>query len=242
MTTIKENLEIVRGRIASAAKRSGRDEKDITLVAVTKTRTPDEIVEAINCGITSIGENKVQEITDKYIQVAKLLEGNDALLDIKWHMIGHLQRNKVKYIIDKVSIVESIDSLRLAEEVDRRAKSIGRIVEVLIQVNAAEEDSKFGITKDETIPLIEEILDSCRNIKIMGLMSIAPAAEDSDDIRKFFRQVKDLYDKISSELNDENIEMKYLSMGMTHDFEVAIEEGSNLIRIGTGIFGERTYN
>ena len=241
MTTIKENLEVVRERIASAAKKSGRHENDITLVAVTKTRTPDEIAEAIKCGITCIGENKVQEITDKYLQVAGLLEGNDALLDIKWHMIGHLQRNKVKYIIDKVSIIESIDSIRLAEEVDRRAKSIGRIVDVLVQINAAEEESKHGVKIDETILLIEEILSSCKNIKIKGLMSIAPAAEDSNDIRKYFRQVNGLFEKISSELNDENIEMKYLSMGMTHDFEVAIEEGSNLIRVGTGIFGERTY-
>ena len=242
MVNIKDNVKNVREQIAAAAKKSGREESDILLVAVTKTRSAEEIVEAIKCGVVYLGENKVQEITAKFEPVVELLGDASVLPDVKWHMIGHLQSNKVKYIIDKVDMIESIDSIKLAVEVDRRAKSIGRTVDVLIQVNAAEEESKFGITIDETIPLIERVLDSCENISIKGLMSIAPIAEDPNDIRQYFSQVKVLFDKIATDMSAKNLEMKFLSMGMTHDFETAIEEGSNLVRIGTGIFGERTYS
>ena len=155
-------------------------------------------------------------------------------------MIGHLQTNKVKYIIDKVSLIHSVDSLHLAEEIDRRAGAIGRTMDILIQVNAAMEESKFGIPAEETGQMIESILDNCKNIRIRGLMSIAPFAEDSEEIRIYFRQVKELYDKYAG-FSHERADFTYLSMGMSNDYEVAIEEGSNLIRVGTAIFGHRNY-
>jgi pyridoxal phosphate enzyme (YggS family) len=239
---IADNLETVRDRIDAAAARVGRIGADVLLVAVTKTRSPEEMGLAIRAGVTDIGENKVQEITEKFSRVGMLAERERAGACVKWHMIGHLQRNKVKYIIDKVDVVHSVDSIRLAEEIDRRAAACGRMMDILIQVNAAGEESKFGVPVDDAWPLIGEIIERCPSIRVKGLMSIAPAAEDPEDVRGYFREVKELYDFISRDADGERLTAEYLSMGMTHDFEVAIEEGSNLVRVGTGIFGARNYS
>ncbi|HVI42170.1 MAG TPA: YggS family pyridoxal phosphate-dependent enzyme [Anaerovoracaceae bacterium] len=231
MGTIKENIEAINRNKDEIAGKIGRKPGEVLLVAVTKTRTAEEINKAIDAGITDIGENKVQEIMDKY----------DVVKPVRWHMIGHLQTNKVKYIIDKVSMIHSVDSFKLAEEIDRRAAQQETMMDILVQVNAAQEESKFGITTEETGKLIEDILDSCRNIRIRGLMCIAPFEDNPDDVRIYFREVKALYDQYALFAHP-GLDFKYLSMGMSHDYEAAILEGSNLIRVGTAIFGERNYN
>ncbi len=228
---IKENISAINSQKAQAAERSGRKGEDVLLVAVTKLHTVEEINEAIDCGITDIGENKVQEILDKY----------DHVKPVKWHLIGHLQTNKVKYIIDKVSMIHSVDSLRLAQEIDKRAAQHGLTMDILIQVNSAEEESKFGITTAETGKMIEDILEQCPNIRIRGLMCIAPFEEDPEDVRVYFTEVKKQYDQYGA-IKHDRLDFKYLSMGMSGDFQVAIEEGSNLIRVGTSIFGMRDYS
>ncbi len=230
MEDIRKNLETIRNRISDAAESCGRSANDVLLVAVSKTRTPEEINIAIDAGATDIGENKVQEIMDKY----------DHIKPVRWHMIGHLQTNKVKYIIDKVSMIHSVDSYKLAAEIDKRAGSRGITMDILIQVNSAQEESKFGISTSETESLIKEILENCSNIRIRGLMCIAPFAEDPEDIKVYFDEVKKQYDTFSR-IEHEHLDFKYLSMGMSHDFEVAIEAGSNLVRVGSAIFGERNY-
>ncbi|MBN7772099.1 YggS family pyridoxal phosphate-dependent enzyme [Clostridium aminobutyricum] len=229
--SIKENIEQINTIKDEVTLKAGRKAGDVLLVAVTKTRTAEEINEAIDAGITDIGENKVQEILDKY----------DLVKDVRWHMIGHLQTNKVKYIIDKVSLIHSVDSIKLADEIDKRAAQNGIHMDILIQVNAAQEESKFGISTEETEQMIRYILNSCPHINIKGLMCIAPFEDNPDDVRIFFAQVKEQYDRFST-IQHERLNFKYLSMGMSHDFEVAIMEGSNLIRVGTAIFGERNYN
>lgn len=231
MGSIRENIDAVNRIKGEAAVKSGRKAEDVLLCAVTKTRTADEINEAIDAGITDIGENKVQEIMDKF----------DSVRPVRWHLIGHLQTNKVKYIIDKVSMIHSVDSLHLAQEIDKRAAQHGITMDILIQVNSAQEESKFGISTDETEGMIRDILDKCPDIRIRGLMCIAPFAENPEDVRVYFAQVKKLYDEYSS-IEHKNLDFKYLSMGMSHDYEVAILEGSNLIRVGTAIFGERDYS
>ena len=231
MGSIRENIDAVNRIKGEAAVKSGRKAEDVLLCAVTKTRTADEINEAIDAGITDIGENKVPEIMDKF----------DSVKPVRWHLIGHLQTNKVKYIIDKVSMIHSVDSLHLAQEIDKRAAQHGITMDILIQVNSAQEESKFGISTDETEGMIRDILDKCPNIRIRGLMCIAPFAENPEDVRVYFAQVKKLYDEYSS-IEHKNLDFKYLSMGMSHDYEVAILEGSNLIRVGTAIFGERDYS
>lgn len=220
MSNIKENLSKVRDNL----------KEDVLLVAVTKTHTAMEINEAIDEGVTDIGENKVQEILDKY----------DKVKPVRWHMIGHLQTNKVKYIIDKVDLIHSVDSMKLAKEIDKRAKQHGKIMDILIQVNSAEEESKFGITTEETKQMIMDILDQCENIRIRGLMCIAPFAEDPNDVRGYFAEVKKQYDEFGK-IDNERLDFKYLSMGMSHDYEVAMEEGANLVRVGSAIFGSRVY-
>ena len=230
MGSIRENIDAVNRAKAEAAARAGRAPEEVLLCAVTKTRTAEEINEAIAAGITDIGENKVQEIMDKF----------DSVSPVRWHMIGHLQTNKVKYIIDKVSMIHSVDSLHLAKEIQKRAAQHGITMDILIQVNSAQEESKFGIATDETEAMIKDILDSCPDLRIRGLMCIAPFAENPEDVRVYFAQVKKLYDEYSS-IEHDNLDFKYLSMGMSHDYEVAILEGSNLIRVGTAIFGERDY-
>ena len=231
MEDIRANLARINEQIKASAEACGRSADYVLLVAVSKTRTPEEINIAIDAGVTDIGENKVQEIMDKY----------DAVKPVKWHMIGHLQTNKVKYIIDKVSMIHSVDSYKLAVEIDKRAKSHGITMDILLQVNSAQEESKFGITTDETEKLIKDILENCENIRIRGLMCIAPFAEDPEEIKVYFEEVRKQYDQFGK-IEHERLDFKYLSMGMSHDFPVAIEAGSNLVRVGSAIFGARNYN
>ena len=231
MEDIRGNLEKVRQQIRQSAEGCGRSQDDVLLVAVSKTRTPEEINIAIEAGVTDIGENKVQEIMDKY----------DDIKPVRWHMIGHLQTNKVKYIIDKVSMINSVDSYKLAAEINKRAAACGITMDILLQVNSAQEESKFGISTEETEGLIMQILDSCENIRIRGLMCIAPYADDPEDIKKYFDSVKEQYDQFST-IDHPYLDFRYLSMGMSHDFPVAIEAGSNLVRVGSAIFGERDYS
>ncbi|MBQ3612199.1 MAG: YggS family pyridoxal phosphate-dependent enzyme [Firmicutes bacterium] len=231
MEDIRGNLNKINEEIKLCAERCSRNAEDVLLCAVSKTRTPEEINIAIDAGVTDIGENKVQEIMDKF----------DAVKPVKWHMIGHLQTNKVKYIIDKVSMIHSVDSYKLAAEINKRAAQHGLVMDILLQVNSAEEESKFGITTDETEKLIKEILDTCENIRIRGLMCIAPYADDPEDIKVYFEDVKKQYDEFGK-IDHPRLDFKYLSMGMSHDFPVAIEAGSNLVRVGSAIFGERNYN
>ncbi|MDR0596666.1 MAG: YggS family pyridoxal phosphate-dependent enzyme [Clostridiales Family XIII bacterium] len=238
---ISKNLAAVRERIADAAARSGRGAGDITLVAVSKTRTTDEIQAAVEAGALDLGENKVQEITDKYDILRMFTENSSKKRNIKWHMIGHLQRNKVKYVVDKVGLIHSVDSFRLAEEIDRRAGAAEVVMEVLLQVNPAGEDSKFGVASDDVLRLAAEVVENCRNIRVKGLMTIVPISDDPNEVRKYFSEMKLLYDKIGREAACERLDFEWLSMGMTHDFEVAIEEGANMVRVGTGIFGPRSY-
>lgn len=229
--SIGENIRRVLSMRDEAAEKAGRRGEDILLVAVTKLHTPEEINEAIDCGITDIGENKVQEIMDKFEHVKP----------VRWHLIGHLQTNKVKYIIDKVAMIHSVDSLKLAQEINKRAEQHGLVMDILIQVNSAMEESKFGITTEETGRMIKDILDTCPNVRIRGLMCIAPFEENPEDAKVYFDEVKKLYDEYGA-INHERLDFKYLSMGMSNDFQVAIEAGSNLIRVGTLIFGARDYS
>ncbi len=228
--SIKENIERVNVLKDQAAKKIGKTPEEVLLVAVTKTYGAEQINEAIDAGIKDIGENKVQEILDKYENVKP----------VKWHMIGHLQTNKVKYIIDKVSMIHSVDSLKLAEEISKRALNIGIVMDILLQINPAMEQSKFGIASEETGELLQAILETCPNVRVCGLMSIVPYDENPENVRKYFAQVKNTYDKFKN-IGHNGMEFKYLSMGMSHDFQVAIEEGANLIRVGTAIFGNRNY-
>ena len=213
-----------------ACRRSGRAESDVTLIAVSKTKPLPMLEEVYSLGIRDFGENKVQELVDKAEQLPD---------DIRWHMIGHLQRNKVKYIVDKVYMIHSVDSLRLAEEISKEAVKRGIIVNILIEVNVAGEESKFGVTPEDTPGLVQEI-SHLPGILVRGLMTIAPFVENAEDNRIFFSALKKLYVDITNK-NIDNVRMDYLSMGMTGDYEVAIEEGASFVRVGTGIFGERSY-
>lgn len=230
MEDIKKNLETVRGKIDEAAEACGRNGDDVLLVAVSKTRSPEEINIAIDAGVTDIGENKVQEIMDKYYSIKP----------VRWHMIGHLQTNKVKYIIDKVDMIHSVDSIKLAGEIDRRAGAANRTMDILVQINPAEEESKFGVTVQQAGDLVREILEKCENIRIRGLMSVAPIVENMRDVKPYFDAVKAKYDELA-EIQHPRLDFKYLSMGMSGDYPVAIEAGSNLVRVGSAIFGERDY-
>ena len=229
--SIKENIDDIVKRIEVTCKKAGRNPNDITLIAVSKTVESPKVREALEAGIDNLGENRVQELIKKYEDLKDT--------DIKWHMIGHLQKNKVKYIIDKTVLIHSVDSLSLAEEIDKRAKNRGLVANVLIELNIGEEESKFGIKEENVYDFIKS-LENFENIRVLGLMTVAPFCENPEDVRWVFKKMKDIYDKIST-MNLKNAEMKYLSMGMTNDFEVAIEEGSNMIRIGTAIFGARKY-
>ncbi|MBE6032364.1 MAG: YggS family pyridoxal phosphate-dependent enzyme [Firmicutes bacterium] len=226
---IKENIQSIEAR-KEAAAREFAPEQEALLVAVTKTRTPEEINEAIRAGVTDIGENKVQEIMAKYDQIDP----------VRWHLIGHLQTNKVKYIIDKVDLIHSVDSLKLAAEIDRRAAQHGKVMDILIQVNTANEESKSGVSSGEAEELFLGILENCPNIRVCGIMCMAPVAEDPEDVRPFFHEARELYDKFS-QVKHERAAFRWLSMGMSHDFEAALKEGANLIRVGSAIFGERDY-
>lgn len=229
--TLKKNIEAVLSKVKYAATVSNRESKDIGLIAVTKTVDVDTIKEAIDYGILHIGENKVQELVKKYDQIGKA---------VKWHLIGHLQRNKVRHIIDKVDLIHSLDSYRLAKEIDKRAKNIDRIVECLLQVNVSGEKTKYGVSPDEVDHILREI-SPLNNVQVVGLMTMAPHVEDKEKTRQYFRALKNIFDQVA-EKDLPNVKMKYLSMGMSNDFEIAVEEGANFIRVGTSIFGERDYS
>jgi len=228
---IKENVDDILNRVKASAIRSGRKPEDITVIAVSKTVDSDRAREAIEAGLENLGENKVQEFTNKYEQLSNL--------NIKWHMIGHLQKNKVKYIIDKAELIHSVENLDLVKEIDKRAKQHQIVSNVLIEINIGEEDSKFGLNSENIYDFVKD-MEQFENIKILGIMTVAPYCEEPEDIRWLFKKMKEIFDSISK-MELKNISMKYLSMGMTNDFEVAIEEGSNIVRIGTAIFGERNY-
>ncbi len=229
---LKENYEEVRRKIDEACKRTGRNPADVTLIAVSKTKPLSDIEEIIrDTSAIDFGENKVQELVEKYENVSK---------PVNWHMIGHLQTNKVKYIVDKVCMIHSVDSLNLAKTIEKEASKRNVTVNVLIEVNVAQEESKFGVSVDEVLPLINEIKD-LQHVRVKGLMTIAPFVDDPEDNRVYFRKLRDLSLDIQSKSID-NIDMSVLSMGMTNDYEVAVEEGATLVRVGTGIFGARNYN
>lgn len=230
-TYLKENFQSVEARIQAACDRAGRSRKEVTLIAVSKTKPVEMLQTIYDAGSRDFGENKVQEMCDKIEQLPT---------DIRWHMIGHLQTNKVKYIVGRVSLIHSVDSLHLAQEIEKQAAKLDVIVPILIEVNIAEEESKFGIHKEETISLVRGVA-TLPHIRIQGLMTIAPYVENPEDNRACFRGIKQLSVDIARE-NIDNVSMDCLSMGMTGDYEVAIEEGATMVRVGTGIFGERNYN
>lgn len=227
---LQRNIENINEKIRDVLIRTGRDRESVTLIAVTKNVDVVMINNAINLGIRDIGENRVQEMEKKYEVIGD---------KVNYHMIGHLQTNKVKNIIGKTKLIHSLDRISLASEIDKRAKMNDLIVDVLVQVNASEEDTKFGLKVSQVLPFIENVL-GFNNIQIRGLMTIAPYTDDKVIIRDVFRTMYKLKDKIISN-NYEDLSIDYLSMGMTNDFEIAIQEGSNMIRVGTGIFGQRNY-
>ena len=228
---LAENVEQVRARIAQACERCGRDPSEVTLIAVSKTKPVSAIEEVLQTGTLDFGENWVQELTEKYDVLPKT---------VRWHMIGHLQRNKVKYIVDKVCLIHSVDSVRLAQQIEAEAAKKNIEVDILIEVNVAMEESKFGLTLEETTDMIREIA-GMKHVHIQGLMTIAPFTEDPEENRIYFRKLRQLSVDIKSK-NIDNVSMSVLSMGMTGDYEVAIEEGATMVRVGTGIFGERIYH
>ena len=221
---------ICEKNIEQACKNAGRSRDEVTLIAVSKTKPVEMLQEIYDENIRDFGENKVQELCSKMEQLPS---------DIRWHMIGHLQRNKVKYIVGKVELIHSVDTYRLAEEINIQAKKQNVIVPILVEVNIAHEESKFGISAEDAILLVEEI-SKLENIRIKGLMTIAPYVENPEDNRLYFRKIKQLSVDITNK-NIDNVFMEILSMGMTGDYMVAIEEGATMVRVGTGIFGERNY-
>lgn len=232
MSTIRENLESIKLNIKESANNVNRSCEEITLLAVTKTVDVDKILESIEYGVTDIGENKPQELARKY----------DIIGDkVRWHLIGTLQTNKVKYIIDKVHMIHSLDRESLCEEIQKRAEKIDKIIDCLVQVNISKEDTKHGLYVEEVIDFIQDISKKYANIRVKGLMTMAPFSEDEDKVRLVFKSLKNLSLDIQK-LNIPNVSMKYLSMGMSNDYKIAIEEGSNIVRVGTSIYGERNYN
>ena len=227
---LKENLAVVEENIAKACKKAGRDRSEVTLIAVSKTKPVSMLQEIYDENIRHFGENKVQELCDKIEQMPQ---------DIHWHMIGHLQRNKVKYIVGKVALIHSVDTYRLAEEINIQAKKKNVVVPILVEVNIAEEESKFGTSAEDAMLLVSEIAQ-LENVQVKGLMTIAPYVENPEDNRAYFRKIKQLSVDITNK-NIDNVSMEILSMGMTGDYMVAIEEGATMVRVGTGIFGERNY-
>ncbi len=225
---IKEQLRDVQQRIEAACLRAGRNPKEVTLIAVSKTKPVSMIQEVLEEGVADFGENKPQELRDKYEVLPE---------DLRWHLIGHLQRNKIKYIIDKACMIHSVESVRLAQAIDQEAEKHGLIMPVLVEVNVAREESKFGIMPEETLDFVQEIAQF-PHIQIQGLMTIAPFTENPEENRQYFKKLKKLQVDIAAK-NIDNVCMCHLSMGMTGDYEVAIEEGATMVRVGTGIFGTR---
>lgn len=230
MGTVTENLKIVENKISAAAEKSGRKRSDVLLVAVTKTHPPKMINEAIKAGVTDIGENKPQEIRDKY----------DDVLKVNWHMIGHLQTNKVKYVVGKCVLIHSVDSVKLAEEIDRQARKTGIVQDILIEVNISGEETKSGINPEKIYEMLDIIKDF-QNIRVRGLMTIAPKTDNSITSKLHFDNIHRLFVDIRQKKYD-NISMDYLSMGMSGDYEQAIECGANIVRVGSAIFGARNYS
>lgn len=227
--TVKDRYEIVLENIKKACERSGRNPEDITLISVTKTHGAELINEAIDAGAKDIGENKAQELCNKY----------DDVKPVRWHFIGHLQTNKVKTIVDKVVMIHSVDSDKLASEIDKRAKASGIVMDILVEINIGMEDSKSGATEDEARDLIKKIRDEYQNLRVRGLMCVPPITDNPENSRRYFRNLKDMFESIKELSEDENFDT--LSMGMSGDYEVAIEEGATVVRVGTAIFGAREY-
>ena len=241
MGIISENIADVRMRIAAAAERSGRRAEDVKLLCVTKTRNLEEIKEAIEAGEYMLGENRVQEFLEKYDKVQDIAAKLDKKPNIMWNLIGHLQRNKVKYIAGKVALIHSVDSFKLAEEINARFSSIGEYADVLIQLNTAGEPQKSGVAVSDCEALADEISDRLPGIRIKGLMAVTPERPDPEDVRGYFRDAKRMFDELAKKRGGTGAGFEHLSMGMTHDFEVAIEEGATIVRVGTAIFGPRRY-
>ena len=227
---LKDQLQEVEKRIQAACDRAGRKREEVTLIAVSKTKPVETLQEAYDLGVRIFGENKVQELTANYEALPK---------DIHWHMIGHLQTNKVKYIIDKAELIHSVDSLKLAETIEKEAAKHDLIADILVEVNVAEEESKFGMKMEEVIPFVEKV-SAFPHVRVRGLMTIAPFVEDPEENRSIFADLHKLYIDIKKK-NHDNDTVSVLSMGMTNDYEVAIEEGATMVRVGTGIFGARNY-
>ena len=234
MSEIKTNIIKVRERIAQAAKRSGRTPESIQLVAVSKTVPVEKIIEAIDAGITDIGENRVQEADEKYRAIATI----PIIGTIKWHIVGHLQTNKVKRALEIFDMIHSVDSIHLMDTIEKRAAQMDKVVDVLVEVNTSAEETKYGVKPEEVVDVMRRA-SQYDHLRVRGLMTVGLFAEYPETARPCFQQLRELRDKVAN-LNLPRIEMKYLSMGMTNDFEVAIEEGSNIVRIGTAIFGART--
>lgn len=225
---IHENLMQTHINIEKACERSGRSPGEVQLIAVSKTKPVELLLEAYEAGVRDFGENKVQELTEKYDLLPK---------DIRWHMIGHLQRNKVKYLVGKVHLIHSVDSLRLAQEIQKEAQKRQMEVNILVEVNVAEEESKFGSTMEDALQLVREIA-LLPSVHIQGLMTVAPFVDNPEKNRRIFANLRQLAVDIMRK-NIDNVNMNVLSMGMTGDYQVAVEEGATCVRVGTGIFGER---
>ena len=231
MSRITDNIDHVEKKIAEACERAGRPRESVQLIAVSKTKPVPDLMEALNYGHNVFGENKVQEIRDKVEAMGT--EG------IHWHMIGHLQANKVKYLIGVVDLIHSVDNDKLAAEIEKQAAKHDVVMDVLCEVNMAGEETKFGLKPEETMDFVKRISE-LPHLKVRGLMTIAPYTEDPESNRVYFKGLKELKDRINAE-HIPGVDMDTLSMGMTGDYEVAIEEGATLVRVGTGIFGERHY-
>lgn len=227
---LQENYRLVENNVANACKKSGRERSEVTLIAVSKTKPLSDIEELIPIGVKEFGENKVQELKDKFDEVSK---------PVNFHMIGHLQTNKIKYLIGRTCLIHSVDSIHLAEAIEKEAAKKDVNMDILLEVNVAEEDTKFGLKVEEVLDTIMKIKDF-PHVHIKGLMTIAPFVSDPEENRVHFRRLRDLSLDIKSK-NIDNVSMCFLSMGMTNDYMVAIEEGATHVRVGTGIFGERNY-
>ncbi|CUU08603.1 hypothetical protein JGI1_02125 [Candidatus Thermokryptus mobilis] len=228
MVMIFDNVQKIKQKIREVCLKTGRNPEDVTIVAVTKTVPVERIIEVVNAGIYDIGENKVQE----------LLEKRKSIDNVRWHFVGHLQTNKVKYIVDFVHLIHSVDSFKLALEIEKRARRINRVVDVLIEVNTSGERTKYGVKPEETLNLVRQISENCEYVWVKGLMTVAAYLPNPEDVRPMFRTLRELRDEISK-FNFRNVEMRHLSMGMSNDYEVAVEEGATIVRIGTAIFGPR---
>ena len=229
-----DNYKAVRKNIDEACARADRSPEDVTLIAVSKTKPEENIEELYHAGVRDFGENYIQELRQKYDDLPK---------DIRWHMIGHLQRNKVKYIAEYVTMIHAVDTYELAQTIEKEAVKHNRRIPILIEVNVAEEDTKFGVSCQEAPKLVKRIAESLPHVLVSGLMTSAPFVQDPEDNRPVFRKLRQLSVDINNENTDnENVDMKTLSMGMTNDYIVAVEEGATLVRVGTAIFGARDYS